>query len=265
MRIGWVQNAPVRDDRAGNLARVEALIAGCDADLWVLPELFATGYLMADRDALARVAEPVLDGPTTAFLTDLACRRGCAFVAGIAESAPDGLFNSAVAVDATGLRAVYRKVHLFDTERRVFDPGAGPYPVVDLAGAQVGIMICFDWYFPEPARAMALAGAQVIAHPSNLVLPHCQAAMVTRALENRVFTVTANRIGTESVAEMTVSFTGASRIVDPNGRVCSDGPADREAADMIVIDPFAANDKAINGRNNLFADRQPDACTAVLV
>ena len=237
MRVGWVQNAPVRGDREGNLARVAALIAGHRADLWVLPELFATGYLMADREALAQLAEPVSDGPTTAFLQGLAVQHGCAFVAGVAESAPEGLFNAAVAVDASGPRAVYRKVHLFDTERRVFDPGTGPFPVVALAGARVGIMICFDWRFPEPARVLALAGAQVIAHPSNLVLPHCQAAMVTRALENGVFTVTANRVGAESVTGMSVAFTGASRIVAPDGRVLSDGPADRPAVAVVEIDP----------------------------
>lgn len=259
MRVGFIQNAPTRRDRDGNLARAAALIAGNRADLWVLPELFATGYLMADREDLAGVAEPVPDGPTTAFLRDLAARHDCAFVAGLPEVAPEGLFNAAVAVDASGLRAVYRKVHLFDTERRVFDPGSGPYPVVDLAGARVGLMICFDWRFPEPARALALAGAQVIAHPSNLVLPHCQAAMVTRALENRVFTVTANRVGDESVAGMSVTFTGGSRIVAPDGRVLSDGPAERTAVGVVEIDPALADDKAINDRNDLFSDRRPGA------
>lgn len=262
MRIGWVQNAPAPGARDANLAAVEALIAGRDADLWVLPELFATGYLMADRDALGRVAEPVPGGPTTRFLRDLAARRRCAFVAGLPVADGGGLFNAAVAVDASGIRAVYRKVHLFDTERRVFDPGTGPYPVVDLAGARVGVMICFDWRFPEPARALALAGAQVIAHPSNLVLPHCQAAMVTRALENRVYTVTANRVGAESVAGMAVAFTGASRIVDPDGHVLSDGPADRPGADTVDVDPARADDKRVTARNDLFADRRPAAYAA---
>lgn len=261
MRVGWVQNRPLPGDRVGNLAQVEALIGRRRADLWVLPELFATGYLMADRQALARLAEPLPDGPTVAFLQGLATRKRCAFVAGVALADQGALFNAAVGVDASGVRAVYRKVHLFDTERRVFDPGEGPFPVIDMAGARVGIMICFDWRFPEVARVLALGGAQVIAHPSNLVLPHCQAAMVTRALENRVFTVTANRVGREVVGALSAEFTGASRIVDPDGRILSDGPTNEVSADVVEIEPAQADDKAIGTRNDLFADRRPGAYT----
>lgn len=264
MRVGYVQTRPVRKDPAANLAAVAAALdaaalAGRAADLWVLPELFSTGYLFAGREDAAAAAEAVPDGPTVRGLVALAAARRCALVAGLAERAADGrLFNSAVAVDAGGLRMHYRKAHVFGTEKGWAEPGDLPFPVADLAGARVGIMICFDWRFPEPARTLALAGAQVIAHPSNLVLPHCPDAMVTRALENGVFTVTADRVGTESLDEHRAAFIGRSRIVAPDGTVLSEGPADRPAWDVVDIDPARADDKRVGLANDLFADRRTD-------
>ncbi|MBM4397491.1 MAG: acyltransferase [Deltaproteobacteria bacterium] len=259
LRLGWIQTLPVHGDPAANVAAVEPALLSGEADLWVLPELFSTGYLFDDRADLARVAEPVPDGPTARALVSLAVRGRCAVVAGVAERGDDGrLFNSAIALDGGGVRAVYRKVHLFDLERRLFDPGDLPFPVLGLAGARVGLMICYDWRFPEAARTLALAGAQVIAHPSDIVQPHCQAAMVTRALENRVFTVTANRVGTEERGDHRVEFTGGSRVVGPDGRVLSDGPVDRPASGVAEIDPAEADDKRATATNDLFADRRPE-------
>ncbi len=104
---------------------------------------------------------------------------------------------------------------------------------------------------------MALAGAQVILHPSNLVLPYCQAAMVTRAVENRVFTVTCNRVGSESRAGVRLRFTGQSRIVDPRGRVLAQAGERGQALKVVRIDATEANKKRITSRNHLFQDRRP--------
>ncbi len=258
MRLGWIQTDPVYGDPAGNLARAEEAIASSHADLAVLPELFTTGYVFGSRPELKRLAESIPDGATTRGLIRIAARTGTALVAGLAERAADGrLYNAAVAVDGNGLCALYRKIHLFDREKEWFDPGDLAYPVVSLAGARVGIMICFDWRFPEAARTLALRGAQLIAHPSNLVQPYCQTAMVTRALENGVFTVTANRIGTEERAGTRLAFTGASRIVAPDGRILCDGPADAAASGIVEIDPAASDGKQVTPRNHLFADRRP--------
>jgi predicted amidohydrolase len=168
------------------------------------------------------------------------------------------LFNSAVAVDSTGIIALYRKAHVFGNERRWASPGDLPFPVVTLAGARVGIMICFDWRFPEAARTLALGGAQIIAHPSNLVLPNCPDAMVTRALENGVFTVTCDRVGSEDHAGQQATFIGRSRIIGPDGKILSDGPADRPFCDVVEIDPARADIKRLAGGNDLFLDRRPD-------
>jgi len=260
MRIGYKQNHPAYGERDANLRALETAIAGSErADLWVVPELFATGYLFGSRAECERLAEPIPDGPTTRALIRLARETGAAIVAGIAERAPDGrLFNAAVAVDRSGLRALYRKTHLFDREKEWFDAGDSGFLVVALAGARVGLMICFDWRFPEAARTLALEGAQVIAHPSNLVLPFCQAAMVTRALENRVFTVTANRIGTEERAGSCLAFTGGSRIVAPDGSILADAPETETASGVVEIDPAVADDKRATARNDLWRDRRAE-------
>jgi predicted amidohydrolase len=258
IRIGWIQTEPLYGDPQANLRKIEETLLSGRADLWVLPELFSTGYLFGSRSEVERLAEPVPDGPTTRSLVRIASESGSAVVAGIAERGPDGrLFNSAVAIDASGVRACYRKIHLFDYEKEWFDPGDGPFPVVTMAGARVGLMICWDWRFPESARSLALGGAQVIAHPANLVLPYCQAAMVTRALENRVFTVTANRVGSEERAGLRLAFTGGSRIVTPDGSVLSEGPTMVPAVDAVTIDLSLADEKRVTSHNDLLADRRP--------
>ncbi|MFB3908025.1 MAG: nitrilase-related carbon-nitrogen hydrolase [Candidatus Eisenbacteria bacterium] len=259
MRVGVVQIQPVFGDAEANVRLVKEAIGQRRADLWVLPELFSTGYLFGNRETLERLAEPVPQGPTARALIDLAGRLDAAFVAGIAERAPSGrIYNASIAVDATGIRGIYRKVHLFDREVLWFDSGDLPFSVVDLRGARVGMMICFDWIYPEAARTLTLLGAQVIAHPSNLVLPFCQSAMVTRALENRVFTVTTNRIGAEERGGVRLEFTGGSRIVGPRGAVLADAPGAEPAAIAVDIDPAEADEKHATPRNHLLLGRRPD-------
>jgi len=119
-------------------------------------------------------------------------------------------------------------------------------------------MICFDWQFPEAARTLALAGAQIICHPANLVLPWCQQAMKIRCLENRVFAVTANRIGTELNAGEKVSFTGQSQILNTKGEVLSSLSVSQEGTITAEINPEEANNKTVTERNDAFKDRRPE-------
>ncbi len=259
MRIGYVQLNPRFGARAENREKVEELIAGKDADLWVLPELFATGYQFRSRDELRRLAEPVPDGLTCQFLTELARAHGCHFVAGLAEQANGKLYNSAILVGPAGVRVRYRKIHLFGAEKRWFTPGDTPFPVVKLGPAMVGIMICFDHLFPEAARTLALAGADVIAHPANLVIPeYGQLTMRVRALENGVFVVTANRVGTEAHDKEVLRFTGESQIIGPTGRILARGTRDQEEATSVEINPRTARDKSLNQYNDRFRDRRPE-------
>ncbi|MBE9531820.1 MAG: acyltransferase, partial [Proteobacteria bacterium] len=132
-----------------------------------------------------------------------------------------------------------------------------PFEVHDIGKAKVGMMICFDWLFPEAARTLALKGADIICHPSNLVLPHCPQAMITRCLENRVFAVTANRVGSEArVGKERLTFIGKSQIVSPDGKVLVRASSTRTAARVVEIDPKVARKKDINPKNDVLDDRR---------
>ncbi len=258
--LGTVQFAPRRYDVAANIAQVAALLNGVRADLLVLPELANSGYLYASPAELAPYSEPGDgSGPFLATLRDLAASTGGVIVTGFAELTSEGLYNSAAAVSAAGVIQVYRKTHLFLDEKALFRPGDTGFRTFEHAGARIGMMICFDWYFPESARTLALRGAQIIAHPSNLVLPHCQAAMVTRCLENRVFAVTTNRYGTEALPDgRSLTFTGASQVMDARGNRLCQAPVAGDAVLAAGIDPTLGDDKRVTARNDLFADRRPE-------
>jgi predicted amidohydrolase len=258
MKIGVFQFTPARGRPEANGATLESALRGADVDLLVAPELATSGYLYFDRAELASVAESVPEGPTTQRLLRACRETGRSIVFGLPERAGDRIYNAAVLVTPEGAAATYRKAHLFDTETLVFDRSEASQGIARAAGATIGLMICFDWRFPEVARLLALRGAEVLAHPSNLVLPYCQDAMVTRSLENRVFTVTANRTGTETVNGTTIGFTGRSQIVSPSGeRLVSMGVSE-EGVRIAAVDPSEARDKRATARNDLFADRRTD-------
>jgi predicted amidohydrolase len=256
VRVAIHQFAPEFVAPAVNLQRIEAALRATPADLWVLPELATSGYDFVDRAEASRLAEPV-PGPSTERLQRVCAATGASLVVGLAERDGDALYNTAAYLGPGGLLGRYRKVHLFDREARVFAPGPDPFPVFPWGAYRLGLMICFDWIFPEAARSLALLGADLIAHPSNLVLPYCHAAMVTRALENGVFTATANRVGTESRAGRSLTFTGGSRIIDPRGRVLVEAGTASEETVVVDLDPAAARDKMITDHNHRLADRRP--------
>jgi len=259
MRIGIVQTSPTFGERDRNVEEALRLLNGDHADLWVLPELFASGYQFADIGEARELAEPVPAGFTTQALVRHAAEKGCHIVAGLAEREGNRLYNSAVLVGPSGLRACYRKVHLFYREKLLFTPGNRSFPVVDIGIARIGLMICFDHLFPESARSLALQGADLIAHPANLVLPDlAQHTMAVRALENGVFTATANRIGTESRTDETLCYTGQSQIVGPDGVILHRMPSDAVGHFVIDIDVERARDKQITDHNDKLVDRRPD-------
>jgi predicted amidohydrolase len=257
-RVACVQTDPAFGEVSRNLDAAEALLEGVAADLVVLPELFATGYSFRDRAEAISLAEPFEGGPTVRRLLAWSERTGGVVVAGFAERNGDRVHNSAAVVAAGRPLACYRKVHLFAFERDVFDAGDGPFPVVEHAGLRVGTMVCFDWIFPEVARSLALAGADVIAHPSNLVLPWCQRAMPLRALENGVYTATANRVGREHrTPRPALAFTGASLVAGPSGEVLASASVDRAEVLRATVDPALARDKRLPSGNDRIGDRRP--------
>ncbi len=261
MRIAFYQSSPVYGEIEYNLFTALNALGGAKADLYVLPELFTTGYLFGSRKELAGLAEPVPDGPTTRSLAEFCRAEDCGIVAGLAEVAGRGparkYFNSAVFVGPRGLVANYRKTHLFNQEKKWFDAGDSGFSVSPFRGARIGLMICFDWVYPESARVLALKGADVICHPSNLVLPFCQTAMTTRCLENRVFAVTANRVGREKRGKTDLTFSGMSQVVDPFGNVIRRASRMGEKLEVVKVDPSRARDKRFTPGNDLLKDRRP--------
>ena len=259
MKVGFVQNNPKFGQIEVNLERVKSLWGSLSAELIVLPELFATGYQFNSKKEANELAEPIPEGPTTQQLTSWAKEIGSALVAGIAECDGENLFNSAVIISPDGYVGTYRKAHIFDTENRFFSQGNLPLQVFELCGIQVGVMICFDWRFPETARTLALKGADVIVHPSNLVLPHCPDAMVTRCLENRVFAITADRVGSENrVDGEKLSFIGKSQVVSPEGNILYRASEKEEEASVVEINIDLSRKKKINSKNDLFEGRRLD-------
>ncbi len=258
MKIGYFQFDPEFGAIATNLKRVTDRLASVDCDLLVLPEFAFTGYQFIAQDEVMALAEPVPEGITTQTFVTLAREQGRHFVVGLAERVDDRCYNSAILVGPGGFLGLYRKTHLFFEETLFFTPGDTGFQVWDIGWARVGLMVCFDWFYPEAARTLALKGADILCHPSNLVLPHCPDAMVTRCLENRVFGVTANRIGHESRGGKPVlKFIGKSEVVSPKGEILRRASTDEEEVGIVEVDVNDARQKSINPYNDLLRDRQP--------
>jgi predicted amidohydrolase len=219
------------------------------SDLMVLPELFNTGYDFSSRRQVEEFAEPIPSGYTSQKILEVSAERNMTIVAGIAERSGGNLYNSAL-IARRGRAFTYRKIHLFFKEKKFFKPGNEFKVFGDL-----GVMVCFDWFFPESARTLMLKGAKIIAHPSNLVLPYCPHAMRTRCIENRVFAVTADRVGREG----DLRFIGRSEIIDPQGRILRCASSNREETGVREVDLGEATKKRLTSTNHVILDRRPRA------
>lgn len=259
MKAGFYQFNPAFGKKEENLNKVLSAITDTDADLLVLPEFFATGYQFVSQEEVSELSESIPNGDTTERLSELSRQKGIYIVAGLPERDGGRFFNSAVLSGPDGFIGVYRKTHLFFEEKLYFSPGDTGFKVWDTKAGRIGIMICFDWFFPEAMRALALMGADIITHPSNLVLPYCPAAMPVRCIENRVFAVTANRVGEENrKAGQSLRFIGQSQITSPEGKIIMRAPENDEAILIAEINPEMARNKNLNPLNNIFDDRRPE-------
>jgi predicted amidohydrolase len=256
MKSGFVQFSPQFGKVDTNIDKALSLIEKADAGLLVLPELFNTGYLFISVKEASDLAEEIPSGKTTQALCSIANKRKIHIVAGIAEVSAGKLYNSAVLISPTGYVATYRKIHLFNEEKLWFQPGDKGFAVYDIGSCKIGIMICFDWYFPESTRILALKGADIICHPANLVLPHCQDAMITRCLESRIYVVTANRTGEEERDGKKWRYTGKSQITSPDARILYRASEESDEVGVVEIDVTKSRNKKLNKYNDLFADRR---------
>jgi predicted amidohydrolase len=248
VHVGFIQMNPKLLRVEENVDRALRFLERNRADLMVLPELFNTGYNFSSRREVKRVAELIPTGYTSQKLLEVSRDRNMTIVAGMAERRGASLYNSAI-VARRGRAFTYRKVHLFFKEKKLFKPGMEFKVFGDL-----GVMICFDWFFPESARTLMLKGAKVIAHPSNLVLPFCPHAMRTRCTENRIFAVTADRIG----RERELKYIGRSEIVDTKGRILYCASSNREEVVVRRIDLREAANKRMTPVNDIIQDRRPE-------
>jgi len=257
MKIGYIQTSPLFGEKEQNFNQVRKLIGDTKADLFVLPELFATGYTFTSKEEVKNFAE-TSDEKTTNFLKEISTKTGAVVVAGFIEKDDGKTYNSSIMVYKNKVIDIYRKIHLFNKEKLWFSPGNKKLSVHNVNGMKIGMMVCFDWFFPEVGRTLALRGAQIIAHPTNLVMPYCQQAMMTRCLENRVFAVTANRIGNEKRGGDNFTFTGGSQITSFDGKILSSAPTDKPFVDVVDIDVTKADNKMINEYNDLLKDRREE-------
>src|SRR5215831_17820007 len=255
---------PDANRQAAGAAVAEAAAAG--ARLIVLPELSDSGYVFSGPEEARSLASPAASARTLREWRSLAARHDLAIAGGFCELGPDGkLYNSAAVVDASGTRAVYRKAHLWDGEKKIFTPGDGAPPVVALPFGHVGLMICYDLEFPEWVRLAALRGADLIAVPVNWAASGSPAppgersgeviAAQAAAASNGVYVAVADRCGTERG----VDWLGGSVIIGRGGYPAA-GPLceDRTAVLTAAIDLRLARDKRVSERNDLFTDRRPD-------
>jgi 5-aminopentanamidase len=266
VRVACQQIAPAVGDLEGNrqLTR-EAVREAVDrgAGLIVLPELSTSGYVFESREEARSCAEP-LDGASLAAWSEEAARGDAVVVGGFCELGEDDLlYNSAAVVDGTGVLAVYRKIHLWDREQIFFEPGRECAPVVETPAGRIGVAVCYDLNFPEVARGLALAGADIVTVPTNWPRfprpegekPIEVALAMTTAHVSHVFVAACDRCGEERGVE----WTGGSSICDEWGWLLA-GPVPGNGRGLLLADCALARarDKAWNDRNDVFGDRRPE-------
>lgn len=263
--VAAAQLNPIIGEKRINLDRAEhALVeaASCGAQLVVLPECALTGYVFSSLNDALPYAEPI-PGPSTEQLAHVTRRLRIYAAVGLLERVEDRLYNTAIFLGPEGYIAHYRKTHVLHLGvDRFTTPGDTPFVVHNTPLGRIGLLICYDLRFPEPARVLALEGAQIIALPTNWPSgADVQPDILTRAraLENHLFLVAADRVGTERGG----GFIGRSQVVAPFGKLLAEASSSEVEIISTEIEPEAANNKHIINRPgeyemDYFADRRPE-------
>ncbi|GAF37412.1 carbon-nitrogen hydrolase family protein [Lentilactobacillus farraginis] len=227
-----------------------------DTQLIIFPELSTTGYECGD--AFYQLAEPV-SGPAVQLMKKVAARYHVHLIFGFAERdplTPQKIYNATVLIDDHGQTVgVYRKVHLFDTEQRYFTPGKN-YPVFETKIGTIGMMICYDTFFPEAARILALKHADLLTVSTNWERPRIhdwELCVRARALDNIIPIVAANRIG----FDRQLDFFGHSKAIDPLGNVIASLDHERSGYLQATID-YDQTRRLRNGYYSIYQDARPE-------
>jgi len=266
VRIACAQLALRVGDPGSNLELIKNTIrarGAVETQVVLFPELASSGYVFESLDEARSCSEPA-DGPTVSAWAVGAAHFGMVVIGGFAELGDDGsLYNSAAVVGPDGVLAVYRKTHLWDREKLWFSPGSEPPPVVETPFGRIGVAVCYDLYFPELTRGLALSGADLIALPANLPLfprpegerPVEIALAQATAHVNKVWVAVCDRAGPERGVE----WTGASCIVDPDGWLAA-GPVRDYGFGLIGADCELerSRDKSWGEHNDVREDMRPE-------
>jgi predicted amidohydrolase len=260
--------APRIGDKKGNIARSVELLeqaAAQGAKLIVLPELANTGYVFQSRSEAFELAEPIPDGESTQAWAAVARRCNVYVVAGIAERVENRLYNCAVLVGPEGFIGSYRKLHLWGDEHLYFEAGDVGLPIFHTEIGRIGMVVCYDGWFPETYRLLATLGADIVAMPTNWVpmagQPDSMQAMATmlamaNAHSNGLNIVCANRVG----VERDQPFIGQSLIVGPQGWPLA-GPASNTQEEILYAQinlKATRQARQLNAFNHVLRDRRDD-------
>lgn len=270
LKVAVVQMEPQIGEKEENVAKTcrfidEATEEG--ASLIILPELCSTGYVFNTRKEAFELAEPISEGPTITCWIKKAREHNIYIVAGIAEKTESKLYNSAVLLGPEGFIGTYRKLHLWYEEKLFFHPGDLGLSVFDLPFGRLGMLICYDLWFPEASRILMLQGVDIICNPTNWVPPlkpvydeagRCMAnyLVIANAHSNAVYIACADRVGVERGQ----AFEGRSIIVGPSGWPLA-GPASSDEEELLFADVNIVESRRFKTRtwmNDIIRDRRTD-------
>jgi N-carbamoylputrescine amidase len=267
MACGW--------DRQENIRNAERLVRQAKAEgaqIVLLQELFETPYFCQDqRQDLFGLAAPAEENPAVLHFQKLAAELELVLPISFFERANNAHYNSLAVIDADGRRlGIYRKSHIPDgpgyQEKFYFNPGDTGFKVWKTRYGRVGIAVCWDQWFPEAARAMALKGAEILFYPTAIGTEpqdatidskeHWQTVMRGHAGANLTPLVASNRIGLEKMNSSEITFYGSSFIAGPQGQMLVEAPRDKEAVITASLDLDAIRTQRSSW--GLFRDRRPD-------
>ncbi len=255
IHVAQIQFDPMLGEMDQNYQTVKRLLGQTNkARLVIIPELANSGYNFLDRAHALSLASAVEESTYVDMLVETARKQDQYIVSGFHEKEGDKLFNTSVFITPNGMIGKYRKIHLFMNEKQIFSKGNLGLPIFEMDEYKLGMLICFDYLFPEVWRIMGLKGADMIAHPSNLVTYKAFKVVPAQAVINRFFIFTTNRIGTER----DISFSGRSFVVDPEGDLINEASKANEEVLLTTIDPMKSRDKMITDKNHVLDDRFPE-------
>lgn len=234
MKCGYIQ-FNVSHNKENNIRHIKKAIKNFKGDLIILPELCICGYLFPNKDTLLQVAEEVPYGPSTQKMLELSATYGYFIVFGLAEREGKVAYNTAVVVGNGKYFGKYRKIHLSDLEKKLFNRGESNN-VFDIGLCKIGVQICFDLWFPEISREQVKQGAQILCALANYGGETTGKIAQIRAIENITPLIVCNRVGTEHLPEIDAYFLGKSQILNQSGECIGVSLIDTETTETAILE-----------------------------